>query len=66
MSIGWILGKWRRVKAHGHKGGEKSWLTYQRYYNEAKREPFFLSLREHNKLFGGKPMARIERKLNHD
>lgn len=55
MSIDYILGKWRKVKTHGHKGGEKSWLTYRRYYLAACQEMRLPSLREINSILEIKP-----------
>lgn len=55
MMFDFIIGKWRHTKQHGRKSGEKSWLTYRRYYLAACKDTRFPSLREINLILEIKP-----------
>lgn len=65
MSSGYILGKFRRMRCKGRISSGNAWLVYEIEYNRIKHEKRYLSMREINRAWGGKPtLIYIGRSIN--
>jgi hypothetical protein len=58
-----VLGKWRKTRQKGWCSTGNAWLHIKRAYIEEKKEECFISLREINKSWGGKPRILSRHKL---
>lgn len=65
MISDYILGKFRRTSSKGRISSGNAWLVYEIEYNRLKYKKRYLSMREINRVWSGKPtLIYIGRSIN--